>query len=353
LQYISKYVLTRYAIIRFLLYSRLGLQPYDLGRAVKKLPKVWVNLKRTPTREEVRSILLECDLRMKTLFSLLISTGARIGEILSIRKDQINWSKTPVEVNLKANKIYRNRIVFLSSETVMLLKEYLQRRKNSHHQYIFSGYLHRTSSVYDRPISRNCAWMYFRRICAKIGLTQKFDRTHYFYRPNVFRVLNLDILKSEGYPSDWAEYLVGHSINFHASYLPTTSSLAKEWLKHDRAFCFLTADNPSRDEMVPSQPVRNLQINSGGNAPKLELASDGHRSLTTRWRTKNFDYVKTDIRSIEYDQAITNGFSIFDSSPSGLRVFRKRFRGGKQWMKSVNRMLVPKRTAFKKDGKPL
>lgn len=77
---------------------------------------------------------------------MLIVGVARLGEVVGIRKDQINFSKMPVEVNLKANKVYRNRIVFLSSETVMLLNEYLKSRK-SDFQYIFPGYLSRTSET--------------------------------------------------------------------------------------------------------------------------------------------------------------------------------------------------------------
>jgi len=81
-------LMARHTILRFLRYSRLGLDYYDLNLAVKKVPRVWENLKRTPTREEVMSILLACDLRIKTLFSMLISTGARMGGILTARKDR-------------------------------------------------------------------------------------------------------------------------------------------------------------------------------------------------------------------------------------------------------------------------
>ena len=343
--------LFRYTICRFLLYSRLGLEPYDLSRAVKNVPRVWANLKRTPTREEVRSILLACDLRMKTLFSMLISTGARVGEILSIRKDQIDFSKTPVQVHLKATKFFRNRIGFLSSETVMLLKEYLNTRKDDY-QYIFPGYIRGTSRPIDRPLARNSVWECFNRIRANLGLTQKYDKSHYYYRPGVFRVLNLDILKSAGYPPDWAEYLVGHNISFQASYIPPTTSLAKAWLRYDNQFCFLTtntSETPTTEAVSP--PTLEAKKDPQKSPDSAEPPSNSHRRETTRWRTKNFDYVKTDIESNAYDQAIADGFSIFDSSPNGIRVFRKRFRGGKQWLKSVNRTPAQKRTDFKDHGK--
>ena len=345
--------MTRLTICRFLLYSRLGLDPYDLKIAVKNLPRVWVNLKRTPTREQVRSILLACDLRMKTLFSIMISTGARLGETISIRKDQINFSKMPVEVSLKANKVYRNRIVFLCSETVMLLKEYLKTRKRNY-QHIFSGYDDITNKAIDRPMRIGVAWNYFKRIRDGLGMTEKYDKRHYFYRPSCFRVLNLDILKSSGYPADWAEYLVGHSISFQASYIPSTSSLAKAWIKYDSQFCFLKTESP---ETVDGQVMPPPTVKSNSDLlrafDKVEPTSSVYRPRTTHWRTKNFDYVKTHIQSTGYDQAIADGFSIFDSSPSGVRVFRKRFRGGKQWMKSINRTLTHKHTDFKDHAKPI
>src|SRR5436853_3399037 len=188
-------------------------------------------------------------------------------EILMARQDRIDWVKAPVQLHHKANKVYRNRVVVLSSESVMLLKEYLKRRKNNRHQYIFSGYRNRVNTPLDRPISRNCAWEYFRRVLAKLGMTQKYDRFHYFYRPSGFRVMNLDILKSNGFPPDWAEYLVGHSISFQASYLPSTSSLSKAWLKLDSQFCFLSPNSPivlhEKDDLTPqngSKPDRQRRV---------------------------------------------------------------------------------------------
>ena len=138
--------------------------------------------------------------------------------------------------------------------------------------------------------------------------------------------MNLDILKSNGFPPDWAEYLVGHSISFQASYLPSTSSLSKAWLKLDSQFCFLSPNSPivlhEKDDLTPqngSKPDRQRRVEEN------VMPSEGYRFSTTHWRTKNFDYVKTNIHSEGYDQAIADGFSIFDSSASGVRLFRKRF----------------------------
>lgn len=67
------------------------------------------------------------DLRMRTLFEVLLSTGMRIGECLDLDKDMIDWEQKSVMIIGKGNK---QREVYFTDEALQWLKLYLLRRQD-------------------------------------------------------------------------------------------------------------------------------------------------------------------------------------------------------------------------------
>jgi hypothetical protein len=141
-------------------------------------------------------------------------------------------------------------------------------------------------------------------------------------------------MKTGGYPADWAEYLIGHAIGTQQSYIPPTDTLGQEWLKIDHRFCFL--GNPLTSEAV----ILGRALSPKSGTPDMILATESSKSSTNvtsvvgpvqsngsfstkRWASKAYSYVKTFISSIDYDQALADGYTIFDGD-GVLRVLRKR-----------------------------
>src|SRR5712692_9777273 len=252
---------------------------------------------------------------------MMISTGARIGEIRRVRESDIDFSQNPVYVHFRETKTGIHRIGFLSSETVMLLRQYLKVRKYGY-DHIFDGreLTEKGSHMrhFDKPLSHTSAWLSIRRTFQQLQMDQRYDGIHHYYHPHVFRTLCLALLKTGGYPADWAEILIGHSIGTQEAYLPPIEVLAQEWLKLDERFCFLTNIQVlhGQETVSPAAPV----------AVPAASKPEGPKTLdfqTHRWFSKAWSFVKTTVDSTDYDQALAEGYTVFDRDGS-LRICRKR-----------------------------
>ncbi len=331
----STIVGARCCLLRFLRYSRLGLDPEDLAVSVKRPRRVHVLASKLPTREQVRGLLLVSSLKVKVLISMLVSTGARIGEVRRCQVSDVDFKRTPVHVHFRETKSGVSRIGFLSSETVELLRHYLRVRKHQH-AYIFDGLSNvkgGQAQPLDQPFSHSVAWSAVHKAFVRLQMDQRFDNVRHYYHPHVFRTLSLALLKSGGYPADWAEYLIGHDIGTQTAYVPTIEVLANEWLKLDRRFCFLTDSSEIvAPEKIPlSDPTgiveahRILEKRHGSSIDQRDNALPSKEAFAShRWSSSSWLYVKARVDSVDYDEALAEGYAIYDSD-GGVRVLRKRW----------------------------
>jgi len=70
------------------------------------------------------------ELRDKAILELLFSTGLRVSELASLKRDSINLKKDEFTIRGKGDKL---RVVFLSERARHWVKEYLDRRMDDHH----------------------------------------------------------------------------------------------------------------------------------------------------------------------------------------------------------------------------
>ena len=334
---ISCTVTYRGTILKFLRYCQVGVTDEGGRDYVKRVRRIHLLNTKLPTADQIRGILLAAPLKAKVLISTMISTGGRLNEILNLRQDDLDLTRKPAIAYLRGEttKTGDSRITFLSSETVMLILNYLKSREGTH-QFLFDGYDPTTGTTYDidKPMSKCSAWDCLRRAFSRIGLNNRSPQGRHYYHSNTFRALSLAIMKTGGYPADWAEHLIGHFIGTQQSYIPPTDTLGQEWLKIDHRFCFL--GDPQRNEgTIPDSSLGpNLETQDLADrtqrteAPASPTAFTGPVQLdesvsTTRWASKSYYYVKTSISSSDYDQALADGYTVFDRDGS-LRVLRKR-----------------------------
>ncbi len=312
----SSTIAYRSFVIKFLRYSRLGIDWEDAQEVIRRVRRVYVIASKFPSRDQIRAMLLASPLKTKVMISMLISTGARLGEVLKVRRSDIDFNKKPVMVYInEENKTGRGRACFLSSETVNLLQSYL-RIRGTNHEYLFNGhdpYVKESMRMEDRPMARTSAWLRIRRAFERVGLSERYNRVRYFYHPNGFRGFSLALMKTGGFPADWAEYLVGHYSGSHAHYAPPYEVLASEWLKVEPFFCFLT-DLPTDTTSTRRSP---------DHARRHSLSAPPPIS-TQHWSSRAWDFIKTQFASRDYDQALADGYSVFDRDDSGVRILRKR-----------------------------
>lgn len=113
----------------------------DILRSKVEMPRMFIKtVDRAPTLDELKRIILHTNSRGKAMISMLASSGMRIGELLSLRVKDVDCSRHPVTVSLRAEvtKDRQARYCFLSDEAATFLKEYLGKRADRPDDYVFN-----------------------------------------------------------------------------------------------------------------------------------------------------------------------------------------------------------------------
>jgi len=84
-----------------------------------------------PTPEQVKRILSHADVRGRALFTVLLQSGMRIGELVKINLDDIDFSCKPTKIRIRAEitKSGNQRYCFIGQEATDSLKTYLEHRQ--------------------------------------------------------------------------------------------------------------------------------------------------------------------------------------------------------------------------------
>jgi integrase/recombinase XerD len=124
-----------YAMRSFLMYCRNfleldTLQPKQI-RPPKRARREVVFL----TKDEIDALLSSINiknrngLRFRTLVEVLLGSGMRIGEALSLNRKSINWEKREAKIIGKGNK---ERTVFFTQRSLDWVRKYLEVREDAH-----------------------------------------------------------------------------------------------------------------------------------------------------------------------------------------------------------------------------
>jgi integrase len=118
------------AVKEFMIHHRIKLDEYDLKRVKKvKPPLSAVKRKYDISHEEIRKILTHAHLTLKSIILMLVSSGARIDEILTLTlKDiELHDNYGIIYISRQNTKTKKQRYSFISQETVEVLKEYIRK----------------------------------------------------------------------------------------------------------------------------------------------------------------------------------------------------------------------------------
>jgi site-specific recombinase XerD len=141
-------------------------------------------------------------LRFRALIELILSTGLRISETLSIRIKEIDFREREIKVRGKGNK---ERFVYLTGRAVHWLRRYLKER-GSDHEYLF------VTRNCKKPLPVHDLWRYTQRYRLKAGIDKKVT-------PHIFRRTFATKLRNNGVDITIVSELLGHAdINTTAKY---------------------------------------------------------------------------------------------------------------------------------------
>jgi len=219
--------------------------PFKLTNGLKKDKKLPNYFKYNDFIDMIDSIDLSTDLGVRNwaLLEILLSTGARIGEVVNIKVNDINLSAGEIKVLGKGNK---ERIVYLNEHTKEALENYLNNARvkllKGKCDYLFLNHL--GTRLTDRGVR-----VIIEQIIKKTSLNLKLS-------PHSFRHSFATMLLSEGCDLKSVQELLGHvnmsttSIYTHLSneqiknvYLHTHPRSKSWWVflyKKIRSDCFLS-----------------------------------------------------------------------------------------------------------------
>jgi len=148
-----------YAVRSFLSYCRDFLKLKTLEPKQIRPPKHFRREVIFLTKEEIERLLGTINtrnmngLRFRVLVEVLLGTGMRIGEVISLNRKQINWEKREAKIIGKGSK---ERRVFFTQRSLDWLRRYLEKREDTE-EAVFV-----TKKPFAR-LRRDDIWRFFKR----------------------------------------------------------------------------------------------------------------------------------------------------------------------------------------------
>ena len=176
-----------------------------------------LTMDRPPTGEELRKILNLMDIKGKTLFLVLATSGMRIGEALQLRVEDFELDKDPARVNIRGvyTKTGNSRVAFISSEAKEAVEQWLRIRGDYLKQASGRSWKYSKPTEDPRmfPFDIPTAYASWTNALEKAGLMQKDIQTdrlvlhphalRKFFRSKLAQVIPVDIVEAlmghEGY----------------------------------------------------------------------------------------------------------------------------------------------------------
>lgn len=159
-----------------------------------KEPKVGKRIPKFLTERELELLREACNTPMeKAIFEFMFSTGCRIGEVVSLDKNCINWSNRSAIVRGKGDK---EREVYFNIQCEIWLKRYLDSRQDKDPAiFVTERHPHRMSIAQMRYI--------IKRISNRAGINKEIH-------PHQLRHSYATHLLNNGAPLDVIQSLLGH-----------------------------------------------------------------------------------------------------------------------------------------------
>lgn len=189
-----------YAVRSFMLYCKnfLKLNAIDVKqiRPPKRVKREVVFL----TKEEIEAFISTIktknwnEFRFRVLVEVLLGTGMRIGEVLSLNRKHINWEKREAKIIGKGNK---ERTVFFTQRSLDWVSKWLEQRKDTH-EAIFI-----TRMAKPTRLDRNDIWRFFERHRRLANIQKKLT-------PHILRHTVATNLVFNGCPLVHVKEILGH-----------------------------------------------------------------------------------------------------------------------------------------------
>lgn len=182
-----------------------------------------------PTREDMKKVLSHGNAMERAMFTTLLSSGMRIGELTQIKLTDVDFDSRPVKINIRREitKTGNKRITFVSDECAEVLKEWLKVRKAWLKQACEKiNFKHFKKDINDDrvfPLTPDIVRMKWNRLIVNTGgKLSEMDRNvavpHFKLHPHCLRKYFRSNLPGNGMETDVVEALMGHEDGLQRAY---------------------------------------------------------------------------------------------------------------------------------------
>jgi len=189
-----------------------------------QFPKQRKQLREPISLETLKKIISRAPPTRRALYLVLISSGMRLGEGLSLKKSNFHLDENPVRVTLRADdtKTREERETYISSEALERLKPILD--SVGEDDYLFHD---NTKKIHEVVRTEAREFGYLR---TRLGLTKRYDKSiRFLVHIHTFRAY-FHTKASQKHGSDYANALDGHGAYLKQYYREDPVERAEKYL---------------------------------------------------------------------------------------------------------------------------
>ncbi|MGC9200558.1 MAG: tyrosine-type recombinase/integrase [Candidatus Aenigmatarchaeota archaeon] len=179
-----------------------------------------------PNKEDLKKIVQEADLRLKTIILMLASSGMRVGELHNLKMGDIDLTKEIPTIRIRAigAKERKSRITFISKEAKKFLEEYLNQRKN------LGENLNEESPVIATENGKKMSYQNLQYLLEKVfkKYSKKVGKRYSLHAHSLRKWFKTQLI-SAGVPAPIVDRLTGHQRYLAQEYELYTEDQLREW----------------------------------------------------------------------------------------------------------------------------
>jgi integrase len=226
-------------------------------------------LDKVPSNAELRRILSHTDIKGKSLFLVLASSGMRIGEALKLKVEDLDLTSEPAKVNIKGEytKSGNPRVAFISFEAKESLEEWLKVRSEALNSAIGRSvkYGKKAEDLRIWPFEPNTAYFIWRNAVSKSGFGKRFQYNNSLERftvhPHVLRKFFRTKMATV-IPVDVTEALMGHEGYLTEVYRRYSLEDLAKFYKQGEHTLLVFAESENISKLKAEIEERNRQLQS-------------------------------------------------------------------------------------------
>lgn len=193
----------------------------DVKDFMKAFPKIKKERRRPITIQVLKLIFSKAEPKQKALYSVLISSGMRLGEAIHLRKKDFHLNENPVRITLLADftKEKEERETFISREAVDKLLPFIENKKDDDNVFAYYPEDLAESTIHEDQ--------YFGRLRERLGLIERYHNSRNFiYSIHSMRAY-FSTKASDKHGEEYAHALDGHTGYLKQYYRKTPEEMAK------------------------------------------------------------------------------------------------------------------------------